>query len=96
MRSVFIIPFVVFLNACQDNNVCKGSVHVKMRNLSGLDGCGWVLQLDNNDYLEAQNLQEYEIEFVEGKSLHVKYHETDGGSICMVGKIVQIDCLTED
>lgn len=93
---VVILLFVGLVGACSTDDACSGSVHVKMRNKTGLDGCGWVLQLNDNSYLEAQNLNEFEIEFVEGKDLHVKYEEVDGGSICMVGKIVKITCLTED
>lgn len=89
------IAFVLF-TSCSSESGCSKSVHVKMRNLSGLDGCGWVLQLNDNSYLEAQNLTEFEIEFKEGKDLHVAYKEIGGASICMVGKIVEITCLTED
>jgi len=97
MKNLLILfSFVGLVSACSTNDACSGSVHVKMRNKTGLDGCGWVLQLNDNSYLEAQNLNEFEIEFVEGKDLHVKYEEVDGGSICMDGKIVKITCLSED
>lgn len=95
-KLLILFSFVGLISACSTDHACSGSVHVKMRNKTGLDGCGWVLQLNDNSYLEAQNLNEFEIEFVEGKDLHVKYEEVDGGSICMVGKIVKITCLSED
>lgn len=95
-KLLIVLSFVGLVTACSTEDACSGSVHVKMRNKTGLDGCGWVLQLNDNSNLEAQNLNEFEIEFVEGKDLHVKYEEVDGGSICMVGKIVKITCLTED
>lgn len=95
-KLLLLFSLVALVASCSTHDACSGSVHVKMRNLTGLDGCGWVLQLNDNSYLEAQNLNEFEIEFVEGKELHVKYEEVDGGSICMVGKIVKITCLTED
>ncbi|MEY3237586.1 MAG: hypothetical protein RI883_1687, partial [Bacteroidota bacterium] len=62
----------------------------------GLDGCGWVLELDNGSKLEPQNLSDFEIELVEGKDVHIRYEEVETFSICMVGKIVKIECLTED
>lgn len=92
---VFLACTVLFFS-CNKDGSCNNSEHVIMRNLTGLDGCGWVLQLDDNSKLEPQNLNDFEIEFVEGKSLHVSYKEIDAGSICMVGKIVEIKCLTED
>jgi hypothetical protein len=91
-----LFSLVGLVASCSTDDACSGSVHVKMRNKTGMDGCDWVLQLNDNSYLEAQNLTEFEIEFVEGKDLHVKYEEVDGGSICMIGKIVKITCLTED
>lgn len=96
MKNLLVIFGIVLITSCSNESGCSKSVHAKMRNLTGLDGCGWVLQLDDNSYLEAQNLDQFEIEFVEGKELHVSYKETDGGSICMVGKIVEITCLSED
>jgi hypothetical protein len=95
-KLIVFLSFVGLVTACSTDDACSGSVHVKMRNKTGLDGCGWVLQLNDNSYLEAQNLNDFEIEFVEGKDLHVKYEEVNGGSVCMVGKIVKITCLTED
>lgn len=98
MKLLFFAFFAcsVFLSSCKKTGSCSNSEHVVMRNLTGLDGCGWVLQLDDNSKLEPQNLNDFEIEYVEGKSLHVSYKEIDAGSICMVGKIVEIKCLTED
>lgn len=93
--AVFLISFLLLLS-CGNEDSCKKSIHVKLKNLTGLDGCGWVLQKDDGSYLEAQNIGEFEIEFVEGKDLHVSYDTVDGGSICMVGEIVKITCLSED
>lgn len=96
MKNILIFSCLIFVFSCSKESGCSDSEHVIMRNLTGLDGCGWVLQLDDGSKLEPQNLNDFEIEFVEGKSLHVSYKEIDAGSICMVGKIVEIKCLVED
>lgn len=95
MRILSIILFLSLLYSCAKSSGCTDTVQVKLRNLTGLDGCGWVLQKQDGSFLEAQNLSEFEIQMVEGKLLGVKVEEVDGGSICMVGTIVTIECLIE-
>jgi hypothetical protein len=43
--------------------------------------------------LEPINLSDFQTEVTiqDGQKVWVKYHETSGGSFCMVGKIVTID-----
>ncbi len=67
MKFTFIGVLGFILFSCADDSACSKSVHVKLKNLTGLDGCGWVLQLDDNSYLEAQNLDQFEIELKEGR-----------------------------
>ena len=96
MRKYVFLFSLLILGSCAKSNSCANSEHAELKNLAGLDGCGWVLELDNGSKLEPQNLSDFEIELVEGKDVHLKYAESQGGSICMVGLIVTIDCLTED
>lgn len=96
MKNILFISCLLFVFSCSKKSGCSNSEHVILRNLTGLDGCGWVLQLDDGSKLEPQNLNDFEIEYVEGKSLQVSYTEIDGASICMVGQIVNINCLVED
>lgn len=96
MRIVFLIAFSVMLFSCGKNSDCEGSVHVTVKDLTGLDGCGKVLQLDDDSYLEPQNMSDFDVDFATGDEYHVTFHEVSGASICMVGKIVKIDCLSED
>lgn len=97
MKQIIFILFIVILQSCVKKNGCSNSEHVILRNLTGLDGCGWVLELDNGSKLEPRNLNDFNIELVEGKSLHVKTKEVEASAgICMVGKIVDVTCLSED
>jgi hypothetical protein len=92
---LFLFSFLTLLS-CGDQGVCKKSIHVKLKNLTGFDGCGWVLLKDDGKYLEVQNFDEFDFEFVEGKEYHVSYKSSDGGSICMVGEIIEVTCMSED
>lgn len=96
MKSLLFLFSFALLFSCGDDGDCKKSIHVKLKNLTGLDGCGWVLLKDDGKYLEVQNFGEYEFEFVEGKEYHVSYKTVEGGSICMVGEIVEVTCMSED
>jgi hypothetical protein len=90
---------------------CEEGVFAIVRDLSGLDGCGFVFELADGTRLEPQMLGYcgtppltkeitenplYDFEWVDGKQVRIGYEEiTDAASICMVGKIVKITCLEE-
>jgi len=63
-----------------------------LKNLTGLDGCGWVIELSDASKLEPINLDNFDLELEENKEIIFKYHQrTDLGSYCMVGKVVEIE-----
>lgn len=74
---------------------CDNAVGAKFKDLTGLDGCGMVIELQDGSKIEPINIDEFDVEPVDGKSIWVKYHNIDGGSVCMVGPIVEIDCIKE-
>ena len=70
---------------------CPGFKKMELRNLTGLDGCGWTL-LDNmgNKY-EPINLNDFIPNPIEGDQVCIKYSNCHNcGSICMVGEIIEI------
>lgn len=73
----------------------EGEMLAILHNYTGLDGCGWVLEIDNGKILEPTNLSTFPIQLEEGKSLYITYTLVEGGSICMVGDLVEIQTLTE-
>jgi hypothetical protein len=77
-----------------------------IRDLSGLDGCGFVLELENGERLEPvtffrcgndPNLfsnNSSNFTWKDGLRVTIGYRELkDRGSICMVGKMVEITCI---
>lgn len=87
---------ILSLFSCSNNGDCKGGVHVVVKDLTGLDGCGKVLQLNDGSYLEPQNMNDFNIAYQVGDEYHVTFKEVSGFSVCMVGKIVEIKCLSVD
>jgi PKD repeat protein len=66
-----------------------------VKDYSGLDGCGLLIVLDNGEVLEPAVIVPNFL-LKNGQRVHLSYTElTDLASVCMVGKIVRIDCIGE-
>ena len=62
-----------------------------LRDYTGLDGCGWVIETDAGGVLEPLNLGEFIADPDPGMRLAIDYQEEGGyASICMVGPIVTL------
>ena len=62
-----------------------------LRDYTGLDGCGWVIEADEGAVLEPMNLDEFISDPDPGMRLRVEYQEESSYfSICMVGPIVTL------
>ena len=91
----FIFVMTSFL-ACEKDSYedCNHNHQGVLKNFTGLDGCGWIIQLADSSRIEPINLNDFEIELTENKLVCVQFHErTDLGSYCMVGKIVEIEFI---
>ncbi len=61
---------------------------------TGLDGCGLMIRLDNGEMLEPAIMPDFRLR--PGMRVRLAYTElTDVATICMAGKVVQIDCIEE-
>lgn len=90
MKFIFLILFVtVFLFACSKNSnsfTAKGTI-VK----ESIDGCTWLIRLDNTKILEPTNLSSFNVTIKDGQRVNLKYKlATDKFSICMMGKLVDV------
>ncbi len=66
-----------------------------VKDYTGLDGCGLLINLDNGETLEPVEMVPNFV-LKEGQRVRLSYTElTDRASICMAGKIVRIDCIEE-
>ncbi|WP_149867104.1 hypothetical protein [Solirubrum puertoriconensis] len=64
-----------------------------VRNLTGLDGCGYVLELPDGKRLEPSGKLWQELVKTDGAKVKVSYEPESRGSICMVGETVRVTCL---
>lgn len=86
-------------------------VPATVRDLTGLDGCGFVFELADGSRLipggsigycgngpipeEVTNNPLFNFEFVDGKEVLIGYTPVEGSTICMAGQVVKITCLSE-
>lgn len=99
-KVAIILLSIMILSCCQKE---KGFLPVKgtLKNLTGLDACGWVIYLDKKDKdgcttLEPRNLNAFKISLVEGKKVKFLYKETGNPSSCMIGKVVDLKSIQDN
>lgn len=114
MRLLAFVMIVFGFSSCNEDGLrvsCDEGVAATVRDLTGLDGCGFVFELQNGTRLQpymigycgtpplpkeiTENLL-YDFEWVDGKEVIIGFEEVEGAAgICMVGPIVKITCLQE-
>jgi hypothetical protein len=114
MNKLLVILFISAISvSCDESDsggLCPGAVSATVRNLTGLDGCGFVFVLKDGTKLEplllaycgtpplSEEITEdplFDFEWVDGKKVFITYEVTKAGSYCMVGPVVKITCLSE-
>ena len=98
LAIIILLSIVIMQQSCEEKveKSCKDSQEGVLVNLTEFDGCGWIIQLRNSTRLEPINLNDFDIELVENKSVCIQYQiRTDLASICMVGQIVEITSIEE-
>jgi nitrous oxide reductase accessory protein NosL len=99
-RALFAaLVMIVSLAGCtkDPNKVVIGPVNGTLRNMTGLDGCGWMIQLDaNGRKLEPVNLHKFNMTLSEGLKVKVVFTEHAGYSICMAGPMVNLISIRAD
>ena len=94
-KTLFYLLLILLpaLSACEKSST--GWIKATIQDLTGLDGCSLVIQLEDESYLEPVNLSDFtsSATIVDDQKVWIKYQEVSGGSICMVGKIIEIKDL---
>jgi hypothetical protein len=96
MKKILLFTALSFLIfSCSKSH--EGMTKATIKDYTGLDGCGMVIELENGDEIEPSNLNSFSssISITDGQKIWVKYHEIGGASICMVGPSVEIDEMEE-
>lgn len=96
MMKYYYLVIVAFLLFSCDRSSCDNAQAATIEDYTGLDGCGLVIKLQDGTVLEPTNLNDFNLTPTDGMKVWVNYHELSGmASICMVGPIVEIDCLAK-
>ncbi len=55
-----------------------------------VDGCTWLIQLEDSTLLEPVNLSDFKITIADGQKVSLRYEFIEAMSICMMGKTVKL------
>ncbi len=111
--AAFFLAILVF--GCAEDEVIRHDdlktclTPATIRDYSGLDGCGYVLELNDGTILEPvvlvvcgpppQSIMSIDDPLskfkTDGMNVLVNYESYNGGSICMVGELVKITCIQQ-
>ncbi len=93
----FAVVLLLSLGGCDKNNPPEPDPHAGVvRDYSGLDGCGWIIEMLSGEKLEPVEMADTSFHFYDGQHVEVWYTELDSvGSYCMVGRTVRIDSIRE-
>lgn len=94
MKWISIFTFVTLV-ACAKSTSCQNALQGRIKNLSGLDGCGWVIEANGKTF-EPLNLNDFDSTLKKNnQKIYFTYQSYPAGSICMVGETIQLTCLTK-
>ncbi|MFM7565838.1 MAG: hypothetical protein ACKO4K_03760 [Flavobacteriales bacterium] len=89
---LLLIPMVF---GCAKSTSCTAAIQGKVKNYTGLDGCGWVIEANGKTF-EPVNLNDFDQKFKsDNKKIWFHYEPFAAGSICMVGETIKITCIEE-
>ncbi len=93
LLTFFIAATALLTTGCPEDK-CEGGVEALLVDYTGLDGCRWIIELPSGERLEPVNLHQLDFEPSDSLPVRIIYTETpDMMSICMVGKMVHINCI---
>jgi hypothetical protein len=97
MKNIILVLFVALASCTTNKSTCGNSaVKATIEDFTGLDGCGWVIVLDDGSRLEPLNLSSQTVTPADGKKVWLTYTTAKNtASICMVGDMVEITCMSE-
>jgi|TARA_B110000438_G_scaffold278445_1_gene302029 hypothetical protein len=96
MKRLWFISLALLVFSCEEKEeTLDCDIKATLRDYAGLDGCGFVLVLEDGEVLEMGDFDEEPgFKFNDGMKVSISYEEMrDIGSICMVGPIVRIMCM---
>jgi hypothetical protein len=109
MKNYILILLAVLLSCREDYNSEENksencATPARIKNLTGLDGCKYVFELNDGTTLNPicsrnSNLKSsttsQNIDYVDGKLVFINYKTCDAIDPCMIGPVVEITCIRE-
>ena len=96
MKKYILIGILSMIIYSCDGNKSTAGVNGTLKDYNGLDGCTWIIELDNGEKLQPVNLLELNIGLTDGKKVTVTYDEVkDMSGICMTGIMVSVKTIEE-
>lgn len=94
--TAFLLTILIF-SQCSEEQIRKAcSTRVTVRDLTGLDGCGFVFECGTPPLpKEVTEDPLFNFNFAEGKKVLISFELTVSGSICMAGLPAKITCVSE-
>ncbi|MCD6597579.1 MAG: hypothetical protein J7L04_07830 [Bacteroidales bacterium] len=94
--AILVLSLSLIHTAYNDAKLFLGETEGIVKDYTGLDGCGFIIELANGDRLEPAQVLDSNFVFYDGQKIVFTYTELkDVGSICMVGKIVRVENIRE-
>lgn len=94
LKGLFLLAILVA--GCQEDEAASGCVNATVIDATGLDGCGWMIELLDGSRLEPTNWEDFDLTLVDDLSVCLEYVEANNmASICMAGTIVEITSIAE-
>ena len=63
-KKIVVLTFIVLTLAtmsCNKESECDNSQRAKLVNMTGLDGCSWMIEINNGTKLEPTNLDDFSV-----------------------------------
>ncbi len=99
-KLVLLICLIAFINSCnkikntKNSQQCPNQVDGKIIDMSGLDGCRWMIQLNDGSKINPINLEDFGVTLKTNNNIKISYKENkDMMTACMAGKIITILCI---
>lgn len=94
--GILLLSGIALTSCGKKTGGCYKGEKAWVKDFSDSDTCGILFKLEDGTYLEPTNLIEFPgINYTEGQLVWVSYKETSGASLCGLGEIVELKCVTE-
>ena len=94
IKHFIIVLILCVIASCTPKTSTEGcTTEGTIRDMTGLDGCGFLIELDNGTKLNPVEYTVKSFNFEDGQHIRFGYEAVDMMNVCMAGQTVKITCL---